>query len=63
MTDETEVFTVYTAARELKCTSHWVRTLLAEERLPGAYKDESGRWQIPGDALRPIKAKREAISA
>ena len=54
----TQVFTVYEAAREAGCTSQWIRTLLAEQRLEGAYKLE-GQWRIPATALEPLKARRE----
>lgn len=54
-------FTVYEAARELSCTSSWVRVLLAEQRLPGAQKVE-GRWCIPASALERFK-QREPVSA
>jgi len=58
----TQVFTVYEAAREAGCTSQWIRTLLAEQRLEGAYKLE-GQWRIPATALEPLKARREEVSA
>jgi hypothetical protein len=58
---ESETFNVYEAARELGCTSQWVRVLLAEQRLPGARKVE-GVWQIPVSALEEVK-QRQAVNA
>jgi hypothetical protein len=57
-----ETFTVYQAARELGCTSQWIRVLLAEQRLDGAHKVD-GQWQIPASALEQIRHRREAVSA
>ena len=59
---ESETYSVYEAAKVLNCSSQWIRVLLAEERLPGAYK-ASGQWRIPASALGPIKQRREAFSA
>jgi hypothetical protein len=56
------VFTVYEAARELHCSSQWIRVLLAEQRLPGAQKVD-GVWQIPMSALEELKTPRQAVSA
>jgi len=58
----TQVYTVYEAAREAGCGSHWIRTLLAEGRLEGAYKLD-GQWCIPATALEPLKARREEVNA
>jgi hypothetical protein len=54
---ETETFNVYEAARQLNCSSQWIRVLLAEHRLPGAQKVD-GVWQIPASALEPIKQRQ-----
>jgi excisionase family DNA binding protein len=62
MQPESENFTVYQAARELGCTSQWVRVLLAEGRLPGAEKVDR-EWRIPASALVPLKQRRETVSA
>ena len=51
-----DTFGVYEAARELGCTSQWIRVLLAEKRLPGAQKVD-GEWQIPASALEMRKQK------
>jgi excisionase family DNA binding protein len=59
MNTQSENFTVYEAARELGCTSQWVRVLLAEGRLPGAEK-VSGEWRIPATALE--QRKQEALA-
>jgi hypothetical protein len=61
MSTEDERLTVYEAARELRCTSQWIRTLLAEQRLEGAQKVD-GQWQIPAAALEPLKQRREALA-
>ena len=53
---DTQVFTVYEAAREAGCTSQWIRTLLAEQRLEGAYKVD-GVWRIPAAAIVPLKRR------
>ena len=53
------VFSVYEAARELNCSSQWIRVLLAEQRLPGARKVD-GAWIIPNSALEQIRQRREA---
>lgn len=62
---EAENYSVYEAARELHCTSQWIRVLLAEQRLPGAQKDERGQWRIPAAALERFRQReaREAVSA
>jgi hypothetical protein len=52
------VLTVYQAAKELGCTSHWIRVLLAERKLPGAYKVDRA-WAIPAEAIEPLKQRRE----
>jgi len=57
-----ETFSVYEAAREVGCSSQWIRVLLAEQRLDGAHKVD-GQWQIPATALEPLKQRREAVSA
>src|SRR5215813_7017796 len=44
MENET-TFSVYQAARELNCSSQWIRVLLAEQRLSGAHKVD-GQWRI-----------------
>lgn len=59
--DNTE-YTVYEAAREAGVTSQWIRTLLAEQRLEGAYKQD-GQWRIPSTAIEPLKRNREEINA
>jgi excisionase family DNA binding protein len=56
--DHDDKLTVYEAARLVGCTSQWIRTLLAERRLPGAEK-VAGQWQIPESALQPLKQRRE----
>lgn len=55
---------VYEAARYLACKSHWIRVLLAEQRLEGAQKVE-GQWRIPVTALEALKQQRsrETVSA
>jgi hypothetical protein len=55
-------FSVYEAARELGCTSQWVRVLLAEGRLEGAQKVD-GEWQIPAAEIEKRKQRQEAVSA
>jgi excisionase family DNA binding protein len=57
-----EKLTVYEAAQYLHCRSHWVRILLAEQRLDGAQKVD-GQWRIPIAALEALKRQREAVSA
>jgi hypothetical protein len=47
-----ETFSVYEAARQMGCTSQWIRVLLAEQRLTGAQKIK-GQWRIPATALEP----------
>jgi hypothetical protein len=59
---ENETFSVYEAAREMGCSSQWIRVLLAEQRLDGARKVD-GQWQIPASALEPVRPRREAVSA
>jgi Helix-turn-helix domain len=59
MNHETETYSVYEAARELHVSSQWIRTLLAEQRLPGAQKID-GQWKIPASAL---EGHRQAVSA
>jgi hypothetical protein len=59
-TNET-VFGVYEAARQLGCTSQWVRVLLAEQRLTGAHKVD-GVWRIPASALDVVR-QRQQVSA
>jgi hypothetical protein len=52
-------FSVYAAAREYGCSSHWMRTLLAEGRLAGARK--VGReWRIPAEAIELLRTHRRA---
>ena len=58
---EPETFTVYEAARELNCSSQWIRVLLAEQRLSGAHKVD-GQWRIPASALAEVR-QRQAVSA
>jgi Helix-turn-helix domain len=58
MADEI-TYSVYQAARELGCSSQWIRILLGERRLPGARK-LNGAWVIPKSALEPIRQRREA---
>jgi excisionase family DNA binding protein len=53
-----QVLTVYEAARVAGCTSQWIRVLLAEQRLEGAYKVD-GTWRIPAEAIEPLKQRRE----
>jgi excisionase family DNA binding protein len=55
----TQGFTVYEAARELGCTSQWIRVLLAEQRLTGAQKIE-GQWRIPAAALEDLKQRNQS---
>jgi len=55
---DTQVFTVYEAARKAGVTSQWIRTLLAEQRLEGANKID-GQWRIPATALEPLKQRKE----
>jgi len=45
---------VYEGARDLSCTSSWVRVLLAEQRLEGAQKVD-GQWRIPASAIEQVK--------
>jgi len=54
-------FNVYQAARELGCTSQWIRVLLAEGRLQGAEKID-GQWQIPAAEVEKRK-RQEPVSA
>jgi hypothetical protein len=58
------IFSVYGAARELNCSSQWIRVLLAEQRLSGARKVD-GQWQIPLSALSALEEgrQRQAVSA
>jgi excisionase family DNA binding protein len=49
---------VYEAARELGCSSQWIRVLLAERRLDGARK-VGRQWRIPKAALDSLKQRRE----
>ncbi len=60
MNNETdpEIYSVYEAARELHVSSQWIRTLLAERRLPGAQKVD-GLWRIPAAAL---EEHRQAVA-
>jgi hypothetical protein len=58
---EPEILNVYEAARELNCTSQWIRVLLAERRLSGARKVD-GVWQIPASALEALKTPRQAVA-
>ena len=53
-------FSVYEAARELVCSSQWIRVLLAEGRLAGAAKIE-GHWQIPVAAIEQVRRRRELL--
>jgi excisionase family DNA binding protein len=53
------VLTVYEAARELGCTSQWIRVLLAEQRLAGAQKVD-GQWRIPAAALEDLKQRNQS---
>lgn len=53
---------VYEAARYLDCKSHWVRVLLAEQRIDGAQKVD-GQWRIPIAALEALKQQRREVSA
>jgi hypothetical protein len=53
-------FGVYEAARELGCTSQWIRVLLAEQRLSGARKVD-GIWRIPASALEEVR-QRQAVT-
>jgi hypothetical protein len=56
------IFSVYEAARELNCSSQWIRVLLAEQRLSGARKVD-GQWQIPVSALEEVRQRQAAVSA
>lgn len=56
------LYTVYEAAREAGVSSQWIRTLLAEQRLDGAYKQD-GQWRIPATAIEPLKRNREEVNA
>lgn len=62
MEHENRKFNVYEAARELGCSSQWIRVLLAEQRLDGAQK-VAGQWQIPAAAVDALKHRREAMTA
>jgi len=54
----TQLYSVYEAAKAAGCGSHWIRTLLAEGRLEGAYKVD-GQWRIPASALEEVKQRKE----
>jgi excisionase family DNA binding protein len=54
---DTETYTVYEAARQLNCTSQWIRVLLAEQRLCGARKVD-GQWRIPASALQEVRQRQ-----
>jgi len=53
-----ELDTVYEAARAVGCTSTWIRTLLAEQRLDDARKVD-GVCTIPSTAIEPLTRKEE----
>lgn len=54
-------FTVRQAARQLGYTQKYVRDLLYEQKLPGAYKN--GRvWLIPAEAVEKWLKVREAVN-
>ena len=57
-----EMLNVYEAARYLDCKSHWIRVLLAEQRIDGAQKFD-GQWRIPVAALEAFKQQRREVSA
>jgi len=57
---QNRTFNVYEAARELGCTSQWIRVLLAEQRLGSAHKID-GQWRIPKTALEALKQRREPV--
>jgi hypothetical protein len=52
-------FSVYAAAREYGCSSHWMRILLAEGRLAGA-KKVGREWRIPAEAIELLRTQRQA---
>lgn len=55
---------VFEAAKQIGLTSQRIRVLLYEDRIPGAFKDSSGKWQIPQSALDEMRQKRQqAVSA
>ena len=56
--DSEKTFNVFGAAREVGCTSQWIRVLLYEGRLPGAQKVD-GQWRIPASAIEEMKQQRE----
>jgi len=61
MNTTNETYNVYEGPRHLGVSSNRVRVLLAEERLPGARKI-GRKWEIPADALEPLRQrKQEAI--
>jgi len=47
------------AAKDLGCTSQYVRILLSEDRTPGARKRGS-RWRIPSETVAQLKQARKA---
>ncbi len=52
-------FGVSEAAKELGCTSQYVRILLSEDRIPGARK-RGGRWRTPSETVAQLKQARKA---
>lgn len=38
-----------------------VKRWLADDELPGAYKDERGQWQIPADAVRTPRESGQIV--
>jgi excisionase family DNA binding protein len=54
---ENDTFNVYEAAKQLGCTSSWVRVLLAEQRLAGAQKID-GQWRIPATTVDQMKQRQ-----
>ncbi len=56
-TQSENFFSVYGAAAWVGCSSQWIRVLLAERRLPGAFKVD-GMWKIPASALNEVKQRQ-----
>jgi hypothetical protein len=50
-------FSIRDAARELGCTSQWIRILLWDGRLAGAYKADR-QWCIPASAIAARKQQQ-----
>jgi hypothetical protein len=56
--------TVRQAERQLGYTQKYVRDLLYEQRLPGAYKEKTERrvWRVPASAIEGHVRTRESNS-